>query len=108
MVMLIDSAGRLGPPCGGCSKDRPRRNGDQYMSRGKRLVARSVAAAAALGVAVGATAVMQAQNPQPKVSREDILAFHAKDDGGGSAPAGRALFEERCAVCHRFGAIGKD
>ena len=44
----------------------------------------------------------------PKVNRDEILAVQTKDEKGGAADAGRPLFEERCAVCHRFGGIGKD
>jgi putative heme-binding domain-containing protein len=40
--------------------------------------------------------------------RDEILALHTKDEKGGSAEAGRPLYEQRCAACHRFGAIGKD
>jgi putative heme-binding domain-containing protein len=43
-----------------------------------------------------------------QVNRDEILAAQTKDEKGGAADAGRPLFEERCAVCHRFGGIGKD
>jgi putative heme-binding domain-containing protein len=59
-----------------------------------------VATAAARGVPSGQGA--------PKVNRDEILAVQTKDEKGGAADAGRPLFEERCAVCHRFGGIGKD
>jgi putative heme-binding domain-containing protein len=44
----------------------------------------------------------------PQVNRDEILASQLKDETGGDAASGRTLFEERCAVCHRFGGIGKD
>ena len=44
----------------------------------------------------------------PQVNRDEILAAQTKDEKGGAPDAGRPLFEERCAVCHRFGGIGKD
>ena len=44
----------------------------------------------------------------PQANRDEILATQLKDEKGGAADAGRPLFEERCAVCHRFGGIGKD
>ena len=46
--------------------------------------------------------------PTGQVDREALLEAHAKDEKGGSAAAGRPLFEKLCAGCHRFGAIGKD
>ena len=44
----------------------------------------------------------------PKMSPEEILAYHTKSETGGNAEAGRALFDKQCAACHRFGGIGKD
>ncbi|MGH9371498.1 MAG: c-type cytochrome [Vicinamibacterales bacterium] len=49
-----------------------------------------------------------AQAPGQKMSPEEILAYHTKDDKAGNAAAGRALYEKQCAVCHRFGALGTD
>ncbi len=46
--------------------------------------------------------------PVQAVNRDEILAVHTKDEKGGVAADGRALFEQRCAICHRFGGIGKD
>lgn len=43
-----------------------------------------------------------------KMSADEILAYHTKDEKSGSAEAGRPLYEKQCAACHRFGAIGKD
>ncbi len=43
-----------------------------------------------------------------EAARQQILDFHSKDENGGSAEAGRPLFEQKCAACHRFGGIGKD
>ena len=42
------------------------------------------------------------------MNRDEILAAQTKDEKGGAPDAGRPLFEERCAACHRFGGIGKD
>jgi mono/diheme cytochrome c family protein len=39
------------------------------------------------------------------VNRDKILADQLKEEGG-SAAAGRPTYDERCAACHRFGAIG--
>jgi putative heme-binding domain-containing protein len=43
-----------------------------------------------------------------QANRDEILAAQMKDEKGGAADAGRPLFEERCAACHRFGGIGRD
>ena len=72
-----------------------------------------------IGVAIGHAAVLvlassvalgawQTPPPGSQDKRDEILAFHSKDDKGGTPEAGRALFEQRCANCHRFGAMGKD
>jgi putative heme-binding domain-containing protein len=45
---------------------------------------------------------------QTRMTPEQILDLHVKDEKGGSAQAGRPIYEERCAACHRFGALGKD
>jgi putative heme-binding domain-containing protein len=67
--------------------------------------------AAALACA-GATIMVAAPSARgsaaPQVNRDEILAAQLKDEKGGDAASGRALFEERCAVCHRFGGIGTD
>lgn len=44
----------------------------------------------------------------PKLTPEQIFEFHTKQDQSGNAEAGRAIFEKQCAVCHRFGALGKE
>ena len=68
-----------------------------------------VAMAAAIGVAAAQEPAGAPQKPAaPQASREDVLAAQLKDDKGGSAAEGRPLFEQRCAVCHRFGGIGRD
>lgn len=43
-----------------------------------------------------------------QMTPEQILEQHTKDDKGGNAEAGRAIYEKQCAACHRFGGIGKD
>lgn len=60
---------------------------------------------AARGDAAGQAAAKPAAQ---EISPEEILAYHTKDEKGGSAEAGRPLYEKLCAGCHRFGAIGKD
>lgn len=49
-----------------------------------------------------------AQPPASKMSPEQILDHHTKDEKGGNAEAGRPAFEKQCAICHRFGPLGKD
>ena len=67
--------------------------------------------AAAIGVAVvggaGTTAAAR-QAAAGQINREAVLEAHVKDEKGGSAAAGRPLYEKLCAGCHRFGSIGKD
>lgn len=43
-----------------------------------------------------------------QMTPEQILEQHTKDEKGGNAGAGRAIYEKQCAACHRFGGIGKD
>lgn len=61
---------------------------------------KSLAAALICAVLAGFTVQQQ--------TRDEILAEHTKDETGGSAAEGRPLFDQRCAMCHRFGGIGKD
>ena len=64
-------------------------------------------AAIAVATALGSSGrVLATQAPPP--NRDEILASQLKDEKGGAAEAGRPLFEERCAICHRFGGIGRD
>jgi putative heme-binding domain-containing protein len=72
---------------------------------GSRAAMALVAGAAALA---GYGALAHAQQAGAKQSPEEILAYHTKDEKGGTADAGRAAFEKQCASCHRFGALGKD
>ena len=71
-------------------------------------------AAAFAGMMAAATIAATAQTPAPagqgapQLTREQVLEAHTKDEKGGTASAGRALYDERCAGCHRFGGIGKD
>ena len=73
---------------------------------------RVTTALAAAGAFTIACAVVAAQGTQgaagQKMTAEQILEYHTKDDKGGNPEAGRALFDKQCAICHRFGAIGKD
>ena len=82
-----------------------------------RLESRFVTAvlAVALALTVPAAAAGRARGvqqaaapPAGQVDRDQILDNHVKDEKGGSAEAGRALYEKQCAGCHRFGALGKD
>jgi len=82
-----------------------------YMSTLKKLFTAALACAAASIVVVtaaGRGAAEPAGQGAPQVNRDEILAAQVKDEKGGAADAGRPLFEERCAACHRFGGIGKD
>jgi putative heme-binding domain-containing protein len=83
------------------------------MSKKSSMFMSTFAAAAvgiALSVAAGSAGRVSATpaSQAPQVNRDEILAAQSKEDAGGSAEAGRPLFEERCAACHRFGAIGRD
>jgi putative heme-binding domain-containing protein len=68
--------------------------------------------AGCVAVAAQAGSVQPAQGAPtpagPQLTPEEILDHHTKDEKGGSAEAGRPLYEKLCAGCHRFGAIGKD
>jgi putative heme-binding domain-containing protein len=81
------------------------------MSTVKRSFA-TVLACAGIGLVVATAAATgtgaAAEHGAPQVNRDEILAAQTKDEKGGAADAGRPLFEERCAACHRFGGIGKD
>ena len=71
-------------------------------------VKNAFAAALALSGALIVVSAADQTPAAPQVNRDEILAAQVKDEKGGSPEAGRPLFEERCAVCHRFGGIGKD
>jgi putative heme-binding domain-containing protein len=66
--------------------------------------------AGAFTIACAAVAAQGAQGSAAgqKMTPEQILEYHAKDEKGGTPDAGRAIFEKQCAICHRFGGIGKD
>jgi putative heme-binding domain-containing protein len=70
------------------------------------LVAAVLVLAGITGGRAAQTAGSQATGP--KLTREQIFEHQNKQEGGGSAEAGRPLFEKQCATCHRFGEIGKD
>jgi putative heme-binding domain-containing protein len=44
----------------------------------------------------------------PKLTPEAIFEFQNKQEGAGTAEAGRPVYEKQCAACHRFGSIGTD
>ena len=81
------------------------------MFRFKQAFATVLACAGIVGPTftdIGTLAVGRQGTPASQVNRDEILASQTKDEKGGSAEAGRPLYDERCAVCHRFGGIGKD
>lgn len=43
-----------------------------------------------------------------KLTADEIFEFQNKQEAAGSPEAGRPIFEKQCAICHRFGEIGKD
>ena len=86
----------------------------------------AIAAFAASIVAIGGSAVLhgrpaaQTGTPQtgaqtqapapagPKLTADEIFEFQTKQDQPGNAEAGRAIYDKQCAICHRFGAVGKE
>jgi putative heme-binding domain-containing protein len=80
------------------------------MSVERRSLGTAVGCAVLLVVAAAGAASAR-QTPAAGAAqgkRDEIMAFHSKDEPAGTAAAGRALFEQRCATCHRFGALGRD
>ena len=73
-----------------------------------KVAAAVTCAAAGMLISWGAGQVRAEQGAAPQDKRDEILATQLKDEKGGSAEAGRPLYDERCAACHRFGGIGKD
>ena len=77
---------------------------------------RAAALAACIVAVTGSTALLrseagmqeQAQPAGAKLTPEEIFEFQMKQEQPGNAEAGRAVFEKQCAICHRFGAIGKE
>jgi putative heme-binding domain-containing protein len=73
---------------------------------------RATAIAGAFVAGFLTVAALGAQTPGQgggaKLTPEQILDYHTKDEKGGSAEAGRPAFEKQCAICHRFGPLGKD
>lgn len=77
---------------------------------------RAAALAACIVAVTGSTALLrseasmqeQAQPAGAKLTPEEIFEFQMKQEQAGNAEAGRAIFEKQCAICHRFGAIGKE
>ena len=74
---------------------------------------------ATLGAALAClcVAIASAQQPAPpaqqpaagpKLTPEEIFEFQNKQEEAGSPEAGRPIFEKQCAICHRFGEMGKD
>jgi putative heme-binding domain-containing protein len=48
------------------------------------------------------------QGAGEKLTPDQILELHTKQDQPGNAEAGRPIFEKQCAICHRFGSLGKE
>lgn len=79
------------------------------------IISRGAVVLSLVGVlAAGATRPGAQGGAQPagatgqQMTPEQILEHHTKDEKGGNAEAGRAIYEKQCAACHRFGGIGKD
>ena len=76
------------------------------MTSPTRGIARCTATALVVATLIGASGA--ASPPQDDKAKEEILAAQTKDEKAGTPAAGRKAFEERCAICHRFGGLGKD
>jgi putative heme-binding domain-containing protein len=72
------------------------------------LVALIVAGTGSVALLYGPLQDPATQPAGPKLSAEEIFEFHTKQDQPGNAEAGRPIFEQQCAACHRFGALGKE
>ena len=71
---------------------------------------RTAALAAFIVAGSGAAALVAGQQPAAgeKLTPDQIFELHTKQDQGGQAEAGRPIFEQQCAICHRFGTLGKE
>ena len=78
------------------------------MGRLRLSVAVALAAACVVAVTAQQSPAPAPQATGPKLSADAIFEHQNKQEGGGSAAAGRAIFEKQCANCHRFGEMGKD
>ena len=78
------------------------------MTRIRAAIACAVAGACVAGFLPLSAQDTPVQAPGAKMTPEQILEHHTKDEKGGTPEAGRAAFEKQCAICHRFGGIGKD
>ncbi len=79
------------------------------MSRLPRVIVTTVASACLAGVVAVAGAGAQApQGAGAKMTPEQLLEYHSKEEKAGTPAAGRALYEKQCAACHIFGGIGKE
>ena len=76
------------------------------MTSPRAAIARVTAMALLVSASMAARGTAMA--PQDDKAKEEILAAQTRDEKAGTPASGRKTFEERCAVCHRFGAIGKD
>ena len=69
---------------------------------------KTVLGAVLMSSATMAALAAQQQAAPNEQAKEEILALQMKDEKSGTPANGRKTFDDRCAVCHRFGAIGKD
>ena len=68
------------------------------------------AALAVLILAGTGPALTTAQDPAvgERLTADQIFEYHTKQDQPGQAETGRPVYEKQCAVCHRFGSLGKE
>jgi putative heme-binding domain-containing protein len=61
-------------------------------------------------VAITGATLVRGQDPAggEKLTPDQIFEFHIRQDQPGNADAGRPIFEQQCAACHRFGSLGKE
>lgn len=78
------------------------------MKSGSRRVPLAVAIVLVAMTVARAAQTASSQAAGAKLTREEIFEFQNKQEGVGSAEAGRPIFEKQCAICHRFGEMGKD
>ena len=70
----------------------------------------TAALAASILAGTGSAALVRSQDPAvgERLTPDQIFEYHMKQDQGGNAEAGRPLYEKQCAICHRFGSLGKE
>ena len=69
----------------------------------------TAAFAAFIVAGAGVVPVVGQQAPSgEKLTPDQIFELHTRQDQPADAQAGRPIFETQCAVCHRFGSLGKE